>query len=75
MNVKKNLYKASGHYGRIRAISSIIIGVIFIIVGIILAVISGSLNALILSGFGLLAVIYGWVLWKRCKSLVKGRFK
>ena len=74
MDIKENVYKASGYYGRFKAAGSIVFGVIFFIVGIILMLISGSLKALVLSGFGLLAIIYGWILWKRCKSLLEGRF-
>lgn len=74
MTVKEKIYKTSGYYGRFRVIILFIIGTIFIILGIVLSIISKSINALILSAFGLFGIIYGWILWKRCKSLIKGRF-
>ena len=74
-----NVYKASGYYGRVKAVGSIITGVVLIIIGIILIIIASkygeiTIGAFILPLFGVLAVIYGWVLWIRTKSLVKGRF-
>ncbi len=75
MSIKETTFKVSGYYGRFRAVGTIIIGIVLTVVGIILAIISNSFNALILSGFGLLAIIYGLVLWKRCKSLIQGRFR
>jgi len=74
MAVKTKLFKTSGYYGKVKAIFSIIIGIILIIVGILLVIISKSPNPLILSGVGLIPLIYGWILWKRCNSLVQGRF-
>ncbi len=75
MEIKETAYKASGYYGKFKAISGIIIGIILIVVGIILVITSGSFNALIVSLFGLLIIIYGIILWKRCKSLIRGRFR
>ena len=74
MGIKETTFKVSGVYGRFRAIGIIVVGVILIIVGIVLAIISSSINPLILSLFGALSIIYGWILWKRCKSLIQGKF-
>lgn len=75
MSIKETTFKVSGYHGRFRAIGTIIIGIVLTVLGIILAIISDSFSTLILSGFGLLAIIYGWILWKRYKSLIQARFK
>lgn len=46
-----------------------------VIGGIILAVMSSSFRGLIVSAFGIMGILWGWLLWKRTNSLVKGEFK
>ncbi|MFH1307322.1 MAG: hypothetical protein ABIH72_00540 [archaeon] len=67
-------YKVGGLGLKFRAISSLIIGIILIVLGVILAIIYSSFNALVLSLIGILALIASWINWKRSKSLTKGRF-
>ncbi len=67
-------YKFEGWNWRLKSISSLIIGIFFILAGIVLTIISKSFNALILSLIGLIVLLGSWFLWKRSKSLVKGRY-
>ena len=82
MALKEGLYKASGYYGKYKAVMSIIVGIILIIIGIgigiYLGIISPQKNAiwfsLIMIVFGIFSIFYGWILWRRCNALVQGRF-
>lgn len=67
-------YKVGGWNLRLKAIGSLIMGILLFLGGIILAIISKSFNALILSLIGLVAFFGSWIYWKRSNSLVKGRF-
>jgi hypothetical protein len=67
-------YKVSGWSWRLKAIGTFIFGGILILIGLITSVITGSLIPLILVLVGLIAIFFGWIRWRRAKSLVQGRF-
>ncbi len=72
--VLSTAYKVGGWHLRFKAIGSLIMGILLILAGIVLAVFFKSWSALILPALGLVALLGGWLYWKRAKSLVKGRF-
>ncbi len=72
--VLSTTYKVSGWSMRIKAISSLIVGIILIIIGIVFAVYSSSYGALVLSVVGLIVTLGGWFMWWRAKPFVKGRY-
>ena len=74
MGLKENVFKVSGWDLRGKAFKAITTGLAFVIIGIVLTIALSAPKALIISGLGLISVIWGWVLWKRSKSLVKGRY-
>lgn len=67
-------YKVSGWGYRLKAIGTILMGIILIVVGIVMAIVTKMFNPLIFSGMGVIALLVGWFLWWRAKSLVKGRY-
>jgi len=67
-------YKVGGWHYRLKAIGTLITGVILIIIGIVIAIVTKSFNPLIFSGIGVLVLLAGWFLWWRAKSFVKGRY-
>ncbi len=67
-------YKVGGWNLRLKAIGSLITGIAFIILGIVLSIVLKTFNTLIFSGIGLIALLASWFYWKRARSLVKGRF-
>jgi len=67
-------YKVTGWTWRIKVVGSMIIGILLFLGGIAGAIWAKSFTWLILSLTGLIAIIVGGIMWKRTKSLVKGRF-
>jgi hypothetical protein len=67
-------YKIGGWHLRLKAIGTIILGLILIVVGVYFAISTKNLIILVISGLGALFVLFGWISWYRAKSLVKGRF-
>ena len=74
MALKETAFKTAGVLGRVKAIGTIITGIVLIIIGIVLVIIGGSFAALIISLIGLIAVAGGWWMWKRYKAMLEGRF-
>jgi xanthosine utilization system XapX-like protein len=58
-----------------KSIGSIIMGSLVLIAGIVLAIYTKNLSPLILSLVGLIAIIIGYVNWKRAKAISRGDTK
>jgi len=56
-------YKVGGWNLRLKAIGSLVLGVLLLLGGIVLAIVTKSFNALILSLIGLIALLGGWFYW------------
>jgi hypothetical protein len=68
------VYRAGGWYLRLKMISFLIGGILFLILGIILTFVIKDIKALSLSAIGVLSLLFAWLYWWRSKSLVQGRF-
>ena len=74
MKVLKRYDKCGGKKYQFSAIASILFGMIFIFLGIILSMTLVSIGLLIISLIGVLLILKGIIDWFRAKPLLKGRF-
>jgi hypothetical protein len=74
VEVLKTVYKASGWWFRLQSIGSFILGIIIIIAGIVVTIVTGVIQSLLISVVGLLFILVGWFNWWRSKRLIQGKF-
>ena len=70
----KTAYKVSGWAFRLKSVGLIILGIIIIIAGIVVTIVTGLIKSLLISVFGLLFILAGWFNWWRSNRLIRGKF-
>jgi len=66
--------KTTGYTNIIGIIISFIIGGLFVLGGMLLALLFSDLFPLVFSGIGLIIIFFGWIGWRHSKKMREGKY-